>query len=96
MKPLISSVRIADNAKITINDGNSDITARISEKDGKYVIYVIFPATEKADLFEVLQPEDISLSRYQAKKEDWNLPDMSFWSMTPVRPCSWNYKDNCR
>jgi predicted aspartyl protease len=67
--------QLAASPVITINNGEAGAVASLTQEDGKYVMNVTFPETEKADLLEVVEPDEISITREQAKKEEWNLPE---------------------
>lgn len=63
---------LADQLTLKVNGGG---TARAVKENGTDVVYVTFPATQKAGLVSIEQPENKKVRREDAKDHKWGLSD---------------------
>ncbi len=62
----------ADNLSIGVNN-NSAVKASTAVENGKNIVYITFPATDKAALRSVEKPSAVTVSEADAKAGNWNL-----------------------
>ena len=65
-----------------IVNNDSSIKANVVKENGKYVMYINFPMTEKTGLVSIDELSDMVVSRIDASSENWNLPSETNVSLT--------------
>ena len=82
--------RLSEDIKVSVNGGDTDLTASVVEVGGGYALVITFPETDGGVLEKVVQPEEKSMG-FAAAEAASSLVDQDDWALededgNPVLP----------